>query len=883
MVSEPGSPVTPHKLLPQNIEAEEAVLGALLIDPDAIIRVATFLQAGDFHVQRHGMVYQAILDLHERREPADLVTLTDELERREQLGEVGGPAFLTGLINATPTSIHVEYYARIVERTAVLRRLIDAAGQIAKLAYQDVDDVDEVVDRAESIIFGVSEKRVSRDLVPIRQALDDFYDRIEYLREHQGEIIGIPTGLADLDKLLGGFQRSDLVIIAGRPGMGKTSLALSIALQAARRWNKRIGIFSMEMSNEQVVQRLVSAETGIDSQRLRLGAIHDDEWPTFFQATSLLSTTQIFIDDTPAISALEMRTKARRLYAEHGLDMIIVDYLQLMRGDLRSENRVQEISFISRSLKALARELNIPVVALSQLSRAVEARADRRPMLSDLRESGCLTGDTLVYVPNQGTYVPIGDLAGKSGFEVMSLDPQTLKLVPSVASRAFCTGVKPVYRLTTRLGRSVRATANHKFLTVRGWKRLDELSPNERIALPRTLTGPALQSMSDAELALLGHLIGDGCTLPRHAVQYTTRERDLADTVAALAVTVFGDQVEPRVRQERAWYQVYLAATRHLTYDTRNPVAEWLDNLGVFGLRSYEKRIPSKVFEQPPAGIAFFLRHLWSTDGCIHLSHGTRHYANVYYASSSERLAQDVQSLLLRLGINARLARHSQNGKGRDQYHVTVSGKPDLESFIDVIGTVGQYKGGHLAAIRQYVSDRQANTNRDAIPRDVWQMYAVPAMQREGITTRRLHADLGNAYCGTALYKQNISRERAARLAKVVRSDEIACLAESNVYWDEVISIEADGTEEVFDLTVPGLHNFIAGDIIVHNSIEQDADVVVFVYRDDVYDPDTEFPNIAELRVAKHRSGPTGIFSVYFKKELAQFVDLEVRRESLDY
>jgi replicative DNA helicase len=405
---EPGSHVTPNKLLPQNIEAEEAVLGALLIDPDAIIRVATFLQAGDFHVQRHGMVYQAILDLHERREPADLVTLTDELERREQLSQVGGPAFLTGLINATPTSIHVEYYARIVERTAVLRRLIDAAGQIAKLAYQDVDDVDEVVDRAESIIFGVSEKRISRDLVPIRQALDDFYDRIEYLREHQGEIIGIPTGLADLDKLLGGFQRSDLVIIAGRPGMGKTSLALSIALQAARRWNKRIGIFSMEMSNEQVVQRLVSAETGIDSQRLRLGAIHDDEWPTFFQATSLLSTTQIFIDDTPAISALEMRTKARRLHAEHGLDMIIVDYLQLMRGDLRSENRVQEISFISRSLKALARELNIPVVALSQLSRAVEARADRRPMLSDLRESGSIEqdADVVVFVYRDDMYDP---------------------------------------------------------------------------------------------------------------------------------------------------------------------------------------------------------------------------------------------------------------------------------------------------------------------------------------------------------------------------------------------------------------------------------------------------------------------------------------------
>jgi replicative DNA helicase len=383
-----------NKQLPQNLEAEEAVLGALLIDPDAVLPVATFLRANDFYVQRHGLIYQAMLDLHERHQPADLVTLTDELERRDQLAAVGGSALLTSLINATPTSIHVEYYARIVERTAILRRLIDAAGQIAKLAYRDVDDVGEVVDQAESIIFGVSEKRVTRDLVPIRQVLDEYYDRIEYLSQHQGEIIGIPTGLVDLDKLLGGFQRSDLIIIAGRPGMGKTSLALSIALHAARKWQKRVGVFSLEMSSEQVVQRMISAETGIDSQRLRLGDIREDEWPVFVQATSLLSDTQVYIDDTPALSALEMRTKARRVHAEFGLDLLIVDYLQLMRGESRSDgNRVQEISYISRSLKSLARELNIPLVALSQLSRAVESRQDKRPMLSDLRESGSIEQD----------------------------------------------------------------------------------------------------------------------------------------------------------------------------------------------------------------------------------------------------------------------------------------------------------------------------------------------------------------------------------------------------------------------------------------------------------------------------------------------------------
>ena len=398
----------PDRLQPHNIEAEEAILGSLLIDPDAIIRVSTFLQPTDFYVQRHGWIYEAVLDLHERRQPADLVTLSDELTRREQLDELGGAAYLTSLMNVTPTSIHAEFYARIVERTAVLRRLIDAASKIARLAYQDTDDVEEVVDRAEEIIFGVSERRVDRDLRPIRHVLGEYYDRVEYLYKHQGEIIGIPTGLADLDKLLGGLQRSDMIVLAGRPGMGKTSMALSLALQAARRWQKRVALFSLEMSDEQLVQRLVSAETGIDSQRLRLGNIKDDEWTTFYQAIKLLSETSIYIDDTPAISALELRTKARRLHAEHGLDLLILDYMQLMRGSARNENRQQEISFISRSIKALARELNIPILALSQLSRQVESRHDKHPMLSDLRESGSIEqdADVVLFIYRDEIYNP---------------------------------------------------------------------------------------------------------------------------------------------------------------------------------------------------------------------------------------------------------------------------------------------------------------------------------------------------------------------------------------------------------------------------------------------------------------------------------------------
>ncbi len=381
------------RLPPQNIEAEEAVLGGLLIDSDTIIRVSTVLKPGDFYREKNGWIFGAALALHERHEPIDFLTVCDELERKGQLDEVGGPAFLTGLINVVPTSIHIEHYATIVQRAAIRRRLIEAAGQIAALAYKEEDDVDEVVDRAEQVVFAVSSARLSRSVVPLRSAVSDYYDRVEYLNKHKGQMIGLPTRFARLDEILGGMQRSDMIVLAARPSMGKTSLALNIAHTAARKFGQRVLAFSLEMASEQVVERLTSAEAGIDSQRLRRGEIADDEWGRFITTTSNLSELAFFIDDTPAISVLEMRTKARRLHAEVGLDLIIVDYLQLMRGEGRHENRQQEVSAISRGIKALARELNIPILALSQLSRGVEARSDKRPILSDLRESGSIEQD----------------------------------------------------------------------------------------------------------------------------------------------------------------------------------------------------------------------------------------------------------------------------------------------------------------------------------------------------------------------------------------------------------------------------------------------------------------------------------------------------------
>lgn len=403
---------TLDKTVPYNIEAEEAVLGSLLIDPEAIFRVAAFLKPEDFYIVKNGWVYDVILTLHERRQPADFVTVCDELENREQLEEAGGAAYISTLINAVPTAIHVEAYARIVERTALRRRLINAASQIAGFAYEEDQNIDEVIDRSEAVLFGISQRRVSRDLVPIKLILTDYYDRIAYLYEHRGEPLGIPTGFIDLDKLLGGFQRSDLIIIAARPGVGKTSMLLGIALSAARRFKQKVAVFSLEMSNEQLVQRLMSSETGIDSQRLRLGDLQENEWPKFVEAAGRLSDSMIFIDDTPGISALQLRTKARRLHAEYGLDLIMVDYLQLMSGDYRSENRVQEISYISRALKGLARELNVPLIAASQLSRAVEQRHDKKPILSDLRESGSIEqdADVVMFIYRDELYNPETEL-----------------------------------------------------------------------------------------------------------------------------------------------------------------------------------------------------------------------------------------------------------------------------------------------------------------------------------------------------------------------------------------------------------------------------------------------------------------------------------------
>ena len=384
------------RMPPQNIEAEQSVLGAMLIEKEAISRVTEVLKAQDFYREANRTIYDAILDLFNRNEAVDLITVTEVLRRDNKLEGVGGIAYITSLANAMPTAANVLYHAKIVEEKALLRNLINVSTQIAGMGYDGAEDTANILDKAEKMMLEVANRRMGRAFTPIKEILFSAFSKIEQLYATKGGITGIATGFKDFDRLTAGLQPSDLVLIAARPSMGKTAFVLNIAQHVAIREKQSVAFFSLEMSKEQLVQRMLCAEAGIDAQRLRIGELEDNDWKKLVSAADRLSSVGIFIDDTPGITVMEMRSKSRRLKVEHDLKLIIVDYLQLMQGSSssgKSENRQQEISEISRSLKALARELNVPVVALSQLSRGVESRQIKRPMLSDLRESGSLEQD----------------------------------------------------------------------------------------------------------------------------------------------------------------------------------------------------------------------------------------------------------------------------------------------------------------------------------------------------------------------------------------------------------------------------------------------------------------------------------------------------------
>jgi replicative DNA helicase len=382
------------KIPPQNLEAEQSVLGALLIDREAIVQIADFLRPEDFYHEKNGMVFAAMLELYEHRDPIDVLSLANRLEEKKQLDIVGGRAALAQFANVVPTASHVINYATIVQRKSTLRRLLAAGEKITGLAFEESEDVSDTLDLAEQTLFGVSQQYLKQHFIPIKNVLTDAFDRIDDLHRDSGKLRGLPTGFSDLDALLAGLQKSDLVVLAARPSVGKTTLALDIARLAGVQSKTPVGIFSLEMSKEQLVDRLLCAQAGIGLWKMRTGKLSDDDdFQRLGDAMGVLSESPIFIDDSATANVMEIRTKARRLQSEHGLGLIIIDYIQLMQGRSNVENRVQEVAEITRALKSLARELNVPVLALSQLSRAVELNKPAIPKLAHLRESGSIEQD----------------------------------------------------------------------------------------------------------------------------------------------------------------------------------------------------------------------------------------------------------------------------------------------------------------------------------------------------------------------------------------------------------------------------------------------------------------------------------------------------------
>src|SRR6266542_1035012 len=487
-----GQAVAP--LPPQNLDAEESVLGAMMLSESAIEAASTSLDAGDFYRESHARVYRAALELYQQGQPVDAITVADKLDERGELAEIGGKERIHELAALVPATSNAGHYAKIVREMATLRGLTAVGEQIQRLGWERPGETPELVDRAEQMVFDLAQHRIRGSFEHVETLVRESFEQITKMYESGGEMTGTPTGFRDVDHMTSGLQPGNLVIVAGRPSMGKSAFALGIASNLALHHATPVAVFTLEMSKLEVAQRLMCSEGRVELQRLRTGRLTNEDWPRLVKACDALTKAPIYVDDTRLTTMLEIRAKARRLKArEPKLGAIIIDYLQLMSSGSNAENRVQEVSQISRSLKVIAGDLEVPVIALSQLSRAVESRTDKRPLLSDLRESGCLAGDTPVYLPDEGAYRPIRELEGKSGFRVLAVDTDTWKLERRPVTNAFCTGTKPVYKLTTRLGREIRATANHKFLAFDGWRSLDDLAPSMRIAVPRTLPRHALQ------------------------------------------------------------------------------------------------------------------------------------------------------------------------------------------------------------------------------------------------------------------------------------------------------------------------------------------------------------------------------------------------------
>jgi replicative DNA helicase len=1152
---------------PQDLAAEQSVLGGMLLSKDAIADVVEVVRGHDFYRPAHELTFEAILDLYGRGEPADAVTVSAELQKRGELGRVGGAPYLHTLLQSVPTAANAGYYAKIVRETAVLRRLIEAGTKIVQMGYAGDGDSDDIVDAAQVEVYNVTDRRTSEDYLPLSAIMEGTLDEIEAIGSRGGEMVGVPTGFADFDELTNGLHAGQMIVLAARPAVGKalaldtplptptgwttmgdvrvgdqllgadgrpttvvaatdvmtarpcyevefadgtvivadaehqwstvsdaaeretvrttrqlaatlfrttddgvdprhrvrnvapldlptaelplppyavgvslalacapgsvtaevsvqledhgvsddaipalvggvgavylrastgqrrdllagvldqlgevtargcvqlvglpsgpaaqvaelvaglghqcrlvtghddrveltlcadadvfrieskalehkrlrqlrsldsqravvdvravasvpvrcvevdsrdhlylasrsmipthnSTLGLDVARSAAIKNNMATCIFSLEMSRNEITMRLLSAEARVPLHHMRTGRLTDDDWTRLARRMGEVPNAPLFIADSPNMSMMEIRAKCRRLKQRNDLKLVIIDYLQLMSSGKRVESRQQEVSEFSRAIKLLAKELEVPVIAISQLNRGSEQRTDKKPQMSDLRESGCLPASTRIMRADTGAEVTLGELydSGARDVPVWSLNDR-LQFVARPMTHVFRTGTRETFRLKLASGREIEATANHPFLTYDGWKPLGELSAGDRLAIARHVPPPMDITPADPdEVVLLAHLIGDGSFVRRQPIRYASIDEANLTAVAEAALSRFGitgvrdDYAAARVTTLR------LPAPYRLTHGRRNPIAAWLDEMGLFGLRSHEKFVPPWVFSLPKDQVALFLRHLWATDGCVHW-YDKQNRAILYYASTSRRLIDDVARLLLRFNVHIRV-KVTRKGQYKPCYQLHIMDVENQRRFLDDVGIHGQ-RSVKAELVKERLANISSRPNLDTIPVEVWEDVRRVLSER-GMSVRELRAST-RTLGGERAWSRPPSRTRMAAMAAVLDSAELEVMATNDVYWDRVVGVESQGMSEVFDATVLGTHNFLAEGIALHNSIEQDADMVVLLHREELYERESPRAGEADFIVAKHRNGPTATITVAFQGHYSPFVDM---------
>jgi replicative DNA helicase len=853
---------------PHSVEAEQAVLGALLIDGSAWDQVADMVTSADFYRPDHRLIFEALGALIGMGRPGDVVTVSEQLERHSKLEDAGGLAYLGTLARDTPTAANVRAYAAIVHERALLRALIEAGRAIAASVFSDEGlPARDLVDRAEARVFEIAEQgtRLGSGAVRVSALLPALIDKIDEWHSNPNKLRGLATGFTDFDHKTGGLRGGDLVVIAGRPSMGKTTLAVNIAEYAAVNPDIKasVAIFSMEMPSEQLVTRMLSSIGHVPLNSIRSGRISDDDWIRITSATSQLSDSRIFIDESPGLTPTELRARARRIKREHGLDLVVVDYLQLMQVPGTQENRATEISEISRGLKALAKELSVPVIALSQLNRAVEQRTEKKPVMSDLRE--CVSGDTLVCL-SDGRRVPIRNLVGQTP-EVLSMT-ETGRITHAASDLVWCVGKKPIFEVSLASGRRIRATAKHRVYCSGGWRQVGELRAGDRLAMARVTPEPANPEIwPDDRVALLGQLIGDGSYLNQQPMRYTTGSEECSALVKRAAEEQFGLTVR-RYAGRGNWHELLLSGNGNRCKPAG--VNQWLRELGIFGQRSHEKRIPETAFRLANSQIALLLQHLWATDGTISTRKpGQRGSHGVHFSTCSRGLAQDVAALLLRLGIVARIQTVTA-GYDKPVHMVWIRGVDAQTRFLARVGAFGP-RCRQADSLSAALVGTKSNPNVDSLPEEA--MARVPTlMQVNGISRTQMAGMRG--YMNINL-DHSPTRLLISKYLEIFQDEELRRAGESDLFWDRVTVINECPAEEVYDLTVPSTASWLADGIVSHNSgaIEQDADMILLIYRDEVYDKNTTRKGIAEIDLAKHRNGEIGTFLLTFQGQFTRFVN----------